>query len=114
MSSIDIREKSLLREWAAANSDREIFEKRRLCDSESYFITRKREDTYIIPYQCETIPQLQQMINDVCMSEIDIQRQKMLSIAAFKCRETLEEDISGEEKKESVDRGKLPEFTYAF
>lgn len=114
MNSIDIREKDLLQEWAAANSDGEIFEKRCSEDMDSYFITRKEEDTYIMSYQFETIPQLQQMINNVCAEQIDVQRQKLLSIAAFKCRETPEENSDEGEKRESVDRGKLPEFTYAF
>ncbi len=114
MSSIDIREKNLLQEWAAANSDGEIFEKRCSTDKDSYFITREVEDTYMMPYRFETIPQLQQMIADLCIGEIDVQNQKLLSIAAFKCREVQQEDSKAGEEHKRVDRGKLPEFTYAF
>lgn len=114
MSSIDIREKSLLKEWAAANSDENSFERKGDAGAASYFLTRENEETYIMPYKFETIPQLQRMINDVSAERIDAQRQTLLSIAAFKCRETIGEDTAEEKRQTGVDRGKLPEFTYAF
>ena len=94
----------------------EKYLKRCSTDRDSYFITREEEDTYMRPYRFETIPQLQQMIANLCTGEKDVQNQKLLSIAAFKCREVevRQEDLGAGEEHKRVDRGKLPEFTYAF
>lgn len=114
MSSIDVKEKQLLQEWAAANSDGNVFEQRSHTDTESYFITRNNESTYIMPYQFDTIPQLQEKIAEVSGETIDLQLQKRLAVTAFKCRLSLTQDSGEEEDRKRADRGKLPEFTYAF
>ena len=117
MHSIDIKEKKLLQEWAAANRDEQVFEQRSSSSMDSYFLTRNNEETYIMPYKFKTIPEFQERITEVWRggpAEIDPQRQKLLAIAAFKCRAVAEEKPHEEQKKENTNKGKLPEFTYAF
>ncbi len=114
MHSIDIKEKKLLQEWAAANRDEQVFEQRSSSSMDSYFLTRNSEETYIMPYKFKTIPEFQERIKEVCGAEIDPQRQKLLAITAFKCRAVAEEKSHEEQKKENTNKGKLPEFTYAF
>ena len=111
MNLINVKEKKLLQEWAAKNSDREVFDQRSNFDTDSYFITRSSEDTYIVPYKFESIPQLQEKIVEVCGEKIDMQQQKLLCVAAFKCRVEPNKNFYKEEK--SITSGKLPEFTYA-
>lgn len=114
MNSIDVKEKQRLQEWASAHSDDSIFDRRCKDDEDSYFISRNTEDTYIMKYKFESIPQLQEKMEMVCGDEIERQTQKLLAITAFKCRTALSEDIQETDINTGVDRGKLPEFTYAF
>ncbi len=114
MNSTNIKERQMLQEWAAANSDSGALDKESAENEDTYFITRKRVDTYMMQYKFENIPQLQEGIAKVCGDQIDPKTQKLLAVAAFKCRKTQSEDTQTTEMKNSVDRGKLPEFTYAF
>ena len=65
-------------------------------------------------YKFESIPQLQESIGTICSAGMDEQIQKLLAIAAFKCKPVLLEDMRETDTNNSVDRGRLPEFTYAF
>ncbi|MDE6626710.1 MAG: hypothetical protein K2K56_10150 [Lachnospiraceae bacterium] len=114
MNSINIKERQMLQEWASVHSDENIFDRRCKVDENSYFVSRNREDTYIMKYKFETIAQLQENIKRICGDEIDLQTQKLLAIAAFKCKASQVEDTHEANAKNNVDRGKLPEFTYAF
>lgn len=114
MNSINLKERQMLCEWASVHSDDSIFERKSKKDEDSYFIARDTEDTYIMKYKFESIPQLQEKIEAVCGDKIDRQTQKLLAITAFKCKTSFLDSMQETGEKSSVDRGKLPEFTYAF
>lgn len=114
MSLTNMKERQMLQEWSEVHSDEGIFDQRYETNVDSYFITRSREDTYIMKYKFENIPQLQESIGAICSAGMDEHMQKLLAIAAFKCKPVLLEDKQGTETNNGVDRGRLPEFTYAF
>lgn len=111
MNLTNIKEKKLLQEWAAQNSNNEAFDQRSNVDAGSYFITRKSEDTYIVSYKIETIPQLQGKIIEVCGEKMGLQQQELLCVAAFKCR--MSHNKNSYKEKKNINNGMLPEFTYA-
>ena len=114
MNSIDLREKQMIQKWASVHSDDAVFDERFKADKDSYFMSRSGQDTYIMKYEFESIPQLQEKIAVVCGDKIDRQMQKMMAIAAFKCREQFADNMQETDTDGGVDRGNLPEFTYAF
>lgn len=108
MNLTDKREVKKLLEWVAEN-DRESLlindEKK-----ESYWKTREREDTYIMPYDFRTIQEFEKMCDLIWGKEAAKEIQRTVSIAAFSSRADYERRHT---QRESA-MEKMPEYIYVF
>lgn len=109
MSLINEDEIKRLRTWACENKNEDVFAQERE-QKESLWKTKKRQDTYIMEYDFQTISEFEKICGYVFEKEIDRNIQRTLSVAVFK--HSKDHELSQEEKEKLA--SKLPEHIYVF
>lgn len=104
MNLIDENEKMRLKSWASKNADNKLFDLEDLNEKESYWISRKDEDSYIIEYDFQNLPEFESTCEKVLKKRFDQEVQRIISIAVFK----------GMPQEESNINDELPEYRYTF
>lgn len=106
MRSINEGEVKRLKQWAIKENNREYFERH---SSDSFWIDRKSDATYIKEYSFETVPEFEALCTDILGHELDAAIKKAVSVAVIK-NVPIEEDY----KADIDDDEKLPEYNYVF
>lgn len=105
MSSINDTEQKKLIEWASLYTGEKYFYSEEKTEKDSLWRTRKQEDTYIMEYDFDTLPEFEELCKKVLYIQEERKMQRVLSVAVFK-------NMPNGEVNEAVT--KLPEYRYVF
>jgi len=110
MRSINENEISRFKAWAVQKDGQGCFGNNALDCTDSFWIDRTDETTYIKEYQFATVPEFEALCADIIEQGFDEQIKKVVSVALIKNmpREEVKktEMVEGEEK--------LPDYIYVF
>ena len=117
MNLIDIKEKSLLKEWASSHANDKITSEV-LCrvdkECESYWIKKDENESYISDYSFDNMSELQKEMEHALPDDLFQEMFIPLTIAAFKLRQF--ENTTHTEEPETKDHPsfEIPDFVYNF
>lgn len=112
MSLTDKNEQDRLKNWVTIKGDLDPFGRKETEGQDSFWIARTSEDSYIIDYDFDTIPEFENLCKEIIKVPMDIELERIISVAAFK--------NMPDENPEEIDNNvfekneKLPEYRYVF
>lgn len=109
MDLTNMREVNMLCDWALAHEKKEVFDGYGK-NTDSYFIDRISDNTYMMEYEVDDIGELSKLICENSRGKIDDEALKILSVAALKCKP---DSIKNGDAQNS-DISKIPEYIYNF
>lgn len=117
MNLTDIKEKELLKQWAASNENDTVTRKvlssiDRTC--ESYWTKMSENDTYISEYGFENMSDLENGIKNALPDNMFQSMYMPLTIASFKLRQHTEASKTSTENTEDSSCFAIPDFVYNF
>lgn len=106
MSLISRNEIKKLKSWAVLEKDNGLFYTNKSGEMETFWVTRKQENTYIMEYSFETLPEFEKLCNKVLKERMKESVQRIVSVATFK--NMPQDGMEGKRQEE------LPEYRYTF
>ncbi len=105
MPLIEVGEIRKIKDWAVTGSDNSLFHKNTETDT-TFWVTREREDTYIMEYDFGTLPEFESLCKEVVRTSMDEHIQRIVSVAVFK---NVPQERAEYERQEGI-----PEYRYTF
>ena len=84
MSLTDKNEQDRLKNWVTIKGDLDPFGRKETEGQDSFWIARTSEDSYIIDYDFDTIPEFENLCKEIIKVPMDIELERIISVAAFK------------------------------
>ena len=106
MSLTSENEMIKLKNWAVLEKDRGLFGKKDSGKTATFWITREQEESYIMEYSFETLPQFEKLCKDILKERMGERVQRIVSVSAYKNMPQGEIDDKWQEI--------LPEYRYTF
>ncbi len=103
-------ERMRIQQWAVLNANKNIFQEYADESEETYWKSREKEDTYIMMYDFETVPEFEKLCTTFLPGILDKEIQRVISVAVFKNRPQ-HTDVIKHTKKNAEG---LPMYIYAF